>query len=144
MSDINSHMQKIDTSISLLLSSINNLQKVVEDDSEKTGAKFRITVANTEKCKSLLNILELKVADFLSSNIKSKLSKIHKNTQEIKHACNNMDCKKMMDGFTQLNTLKEELREAYENMKMKTQHLIPHQGQTEETQTQVNEHCFLN
>ena len=38
MSDINSHMKKIDTSMSLLLSSINNLQKVVEDDNEKTGS----------------------------------------------------------------------------------------------------------
>ena len=93
MSDLNKHLEKIETSIDQLITSINTLQKVAEEDSGNTAAKFKITVANTAKCRSLINILKRKILYFLSANLKSKLNKVNKNTHEIRKASNNMDCR---------------------------------------------------
>ena len=95
-------------------------------------------MGKTQKCQSMLNILELKLSEYLSGDLKLHLNKISTTTKDIKTSSEHMNLKAMMNGFEQLNTLKSKLEESFELITLGTNHLmIPGCNSNEETQTQV-------
>ena len=124
MSDIPEHLNKIKTSITELTANIEKLGKTVNEDSNETGKQFKLVVGKTQKCQSMLNILELKLSDYLSGDIKLQLDKISSTTKDIKTSSEHMNCRAMMNGFEQLNTLKSKLEESFELIRLRTTHLM--------------------
>ena len=99
MADLENQIKKISSTVDELISSIDQLQKAVDQDSTKTKTNFRQTVANAQKCKNQLKILESKVTNFLSADLCKKLDSVDQQTKQIRTAADNMDCKSMLSGI---------------------------------------------
>ena len=137
MSQINNILTKIISAIKELNLSIETLRTTRSEDGSKTHKIFQLLNAKSQRCESLLHILERDVSEHLSGGLMAELSRINKTTKKINLATTNMDCQAMLDGFQSLEGLPERLQIISDQIKSRTQHLVQ-PSVSEGTQTQVH------
>ena len=137
MSQINNIIAKIISAIKELTLSIETLKTTRSQDGSKTHKIFHLLNAKSQKCESLLHILERDVSEHLSGGLMAELSIITTTTKKKKLATTNMDCQAMLDGFKSLEGLPERLQIISDQIKSRTQHLVK-PSISEGTQTQVH------
>ena len=110
MSQINNIIAKIISAIEELTLSIETLKTTRSQDGSKTHKIFHLLNAKSQKCESILHILERDVSEHLSGGLMAELSKITTTTKKINLATTNVDCQAMLDGFKSLEGLPERLQ----------------------------------
>ena len=80
MSDIGTTVSKIIAVTSDLTTAIKNLKKTRNEESANTHGHFKLVLAKSQKCESLLHILETSVSEHFSGGLALQLAKIKTTT----------------------------------------------------------------